>query len=133
MLCTCRPSLVFIILQSPGFPRRAGPVGGWRIAYNSPHTPAPATVSRTGEYADRGDYHRNLSPDWEFYPTYLAKLERVRTFLNGLPDGARVLDAGCGEGVLVEEFAGRLAIEGIDPNYSSDRVQRGSLTALPSA
>ena len=95
--------------------------------------PAPATVSRTGEYADRGDYHRNLSPDWEFYPTYLAKLERVRTFLNGLPDGARVLDAGCGEGVLVEEFAGRLAIEGIDPNYSSDRVQRGSLTALPCA
>jgi 2-polyprenyl-3-methyl-5-hydroxy-6-metoxy-1,4-benzoquinol methylase len=34
-----------------------------------------------------------------------------------------VLDAGCGEGVLVEEFAGRLAIEGLDANYGSDRVR----------
>ena len=91
----------------------------------------PASVSRTGEYAARGDYHRELSPDWEFYPTYLAKLERVRAFLSALPADARVLDAGCGEGVLVDEFAGRLQIEGIDPNYSSARVRTGSLTALP--
>lgn len=50
----------------------------------------PAAVSRTGEYAARGDYHRELSPDWEFYPTYLAKLERVRAFLGALPADARV-------------------------------------------
>jgi SAM-dependent methyltransferase len=93
----------------------------------------PSSVSRTGEYADRGDYHRHLSPDWEFYPTYLAKLERVRAYLGALPRGTHVLDAGCGEGVLVDEFADRLAIEGLDPNYSSERVQRGSLTALPYA
>ena len=91
------------------------------------------TVSRTGEYAERGDYHRELSPDWEYYPTYLAKLERVRAHLVRLPARARVLDAGCGEGVLVDEFHGRLAIEGIDPNYSSERVRRGSLTELPYA
>ena len=89
------------------------------------------TVSRTGEYAERGDYHRELSPDWEYYPTYLAKLERVRAHLATLPAQARVLDAGCGEGVLVVEFHDRLAIEGIDPNYSSERVRRGSLTELP--
>ena len=41
------------------------------------------------------------------------------------PRSARVLDAGCGEGMLVEEYAGRLAIEGIDANYSSDRVRSG--------
>ena len=85
----------------------------------------------TGEYALRGDYHREPSPDWEFYPTYLAKLAFVRNYLTHLPQGTRVLDAGCGEGVLVEEFHGRLAIEGIDPNYASDHVTRGSLTALP--
>lgn len=91
----------------------------------------PSSVSRTGEYAARGDYHRDLSPDWEFYPTYVEKLRRVRNYLDSLPRATRVLDAGCGEGVLVEAFKDTLAIEGLDPNYSSDRVRSGSLTALP--
>jgi SAM-dependent methyltransferase len=90
-----------------------------------------APVVRRGEYAARGDYHRAPDPDWDYYPTYLAKLESVRTWLDALPAGTRVLDAGCGEGVLVDEYAPRLAIEGIDPNYSSARVRAGSLTALP--
>ena len=88
---------------------------------------------RSGEYATRGDYQRAPDPNWEFYPTYIAKLAAVRLWLDGSRPGARVLDAGCGEGVLVEEYADRLAIEGIDPNYSSDRVRTGSLTELPFA
>ena len=92
---------------------------------------ASPPVVRRGEYAARGDYHRVPDPSWEYYPTYVAKLEFVRRWLSALPPGVRVLDAGCGEGVLVEEFAARLNIEGIDPNYSSDRVRSGSLTALP--
>lgn len=88
---------------------------------------------RGGEYAARGDYHRSPDPSWDYYPTYIAKLEAVRRWLTALPAGTRVLDAGCGEGVLVEEFAGRLAIEGVDAHYSSDRVRPGSLTSLPYA
>jgi SAM-dependent methyltransferase len=88
-------------------------------------------VARGGEYATRGDYHRAPDPDWEFYPTYLAKLERVRTWLDAAPPGTRVLDAGCGEGVLVEEYQPRLKIVGIDASYSSKFVQRGSVNALP--
>jgi SAM-dependent methyltransferase len=88
-------------------------------------------VARRGEYAARGDYHREPDPNWEFYPTYLAKLAAVRRWLDALPGSTRVLDAGCGEGVLVDEYAHRLRIEGLDPNYSSDRVRAGSLTALP--
>ncbi len=94
---------------------------------------ASPPVVRRGEYAKRGDYHRVPDPDWDYYPTYIAKLEAVRGWLNGAAAGARVLDAGCGEGILVEEYAGRLAIEGIDPNYASDCVRTGSLMALPYA
>jgi SAM-dependent methyltransferase len=88
---------------------------------------------RGGEYAARGDYHRTPDPTWDYYPTYIAKLEAVRRWLDVLAPATRVLDAGCGEGVLVDEYAGRLAIEGLDPNYSSDCVRTGSLTALPYA
>jgi len=94
-------------------------------------SPDPSSVERTGEYALRGEYHREVSPKWEFYPTYLAKLTAVRGYLSALPNHTRVLDAGCGEGVLVDEFHDRLAIEGIDANYASARVTRGSLLALP--
>jgi predicted SAM-dependent methyltransferase len=96
-------------------------------------SPMTKPVERTGEYALRGDYHRQLSPDWEFYPTYLAKLDLVRGYLRSLPSLTRVLDAGCGEGVLVEEFRPHLEIEGVDPNYQSDLVRRGSLLGLPYA
>jgi SAM-dependent methyltransferase len=86
---------------------------------------------RSGEYAERGDYHRDPDPSWDYYPTYLAKLDAVRRWLDRLPGRTRVLDAGCGEGVLVSEYAGRLAIEGVDPNYASALVRLGSVTALP--
>lgn len=92
--------------------------------------PNPQMVRR-GEYAARGDYHRTLDPSWDYYPTYLAKLTAVRRYLDALPRGMRVLDAGCGEGVLVDEYADRLDIIGLDANYASDRVTHGSLTALP--
>jgi SAM-dependent methyltransferase len=91
---------------------------------------SPQTVRR-GEYAARGDYHRTLDPAWEFYPTYLAKLSAVRRYLDALPRQTRVLDAGCGEGVLVEEYADRLEMSGVDANYSSPRVITASVTSLP--
>ncbi len=92
---------------------------------------AGSPVVREGEYAARGDYHRAPDPDWNYYPTYIAKLTAVRKWLDALPAGTRVLDAGCGEGVLVDEYAARLSIVGVDAFYSSDRVQHGLLTALP--
>ena len=92
---------------------------------------ASSPVVRDGEYAARGDYHRAPDPDWNYYPTYIAKLSAVRKWLDALPQGTRVLDAGCGEGVLVEEYAERLSIVGVDAFYSSDRVQHGSVTSLP--
>jgi ubiquinone/menaquinone biosynthesis C-methylase UbiE len=86
---------------------------------------------RRGEYEARGEYHRHLDDAWDYRPTYLAKMAAVRRHLDGLPPGTRVLDAGCGEGVIVQEYAGRLRIEGVDTNYRSDLVREGSVTALP--
>jgi 2-polyprenyl-3-methyl-5-hydroxy-6-metoxy-1,4-benzoquinol methylase len=88
---------------------------------------------RRGEYAARGEYHRHLDEAWDYRPTYLAKLAAVRRHLDRLPRGTRVLDAGCGEGVIVREYAGRLRIEGVDANYRSELVREGSVTALPFA
>src|SRR6188508_2675394 len=93
--------------------------------------PESREAVRGGEYAARGDYHRTPDPSWDYYPTYIAKLDAVRRYLNALPSTTRVLDAGCGEGVLVEEYAGRLDIIGVDANYSSARVTHGSVTELP--
>jgi SAM-dependent methyltransferase len=93
---------------------------------------APPAVRR-GEYAARGDYHRAPDHGWDYLPTYLAKMARVRAYLDALPPATPVLDAGCGEGLLVEEYANRLAIEGLDPNYTAPHVRHGSLTALPFA
>ena len=90
-------------------------------------------AARAGEYAARGDYHRCLDPDWNYYPTYAAKMRLVRRYLDALPAGTRVLDAGCGEGVLLDEYQGRLAIDGVDLNYASDRIRQASLKALPYA
>jgi 2-polyprenyl-3-methyl-5-hydroxy-6-metoxy-1,4-benzoquinol methylase len=88
---------------------------------------------RGGEYALRGEYHRTPDENWEYGPTYAAKMRWVRAQLDRLPAGSRVLDVGCGEGLLVEEQAARLAIEGIDLNYSSERVHQGSVLDLPFA
>src|SRR5262245_38884578 len=92
--------------------------------------PNPELV-RGGEYAARGDYHRTLDPSWDYYPTYLAKMAVVRAYLDALPPGTPVLDAGCGEGVLVDAYAARLKMTGLDAHYSSERVITGSLMALP--
>lgn len=82
---------------------------------------------RMGEYADRGDYHERRDSDWKYLPVYLAKKERVEKFLAG-NTSARILDLGCGEGVLVKAFRERgYNITGMDLNYESEYVQRGSI------
>jgi SAM-dependent methyltransferase len=87
---------------------------------------------RGWEYARRGDYHRNIDPNWSYTPTYFRKNEFVRREICNLGKKARILDAGCGEGILVEEFNARgFHIEGLDINYESENVRRGSILALP--
>jgi 2-polyprenyl-3-methyl-5-hydroxy-6-metoxy-1,4-benzoquinol methylase len=88
---------------------------------------------KTGEYGRRGDYHRDISPDWSYYPLYLSKKKFVLDFISVFPRETSIVDVGCGEGVFVEELAkrGYTRVLGVDDNYSSDIVVRGSVLALP--
>jgi 2-polyprenyl-3-methyl-5-hydroxy-6-metoxy-1,4-benzoquinol methylase len=89
-------------------------------------------INMASEYAERGEYHRYLDPNWSYYPTYLAKMKFIRHYLRKIPKTAKILDVGCGEGVLVEEFANLgYNIIGLDQNYSSAFVLRGDIRTMP--
>lgn len=85
------------------------------------------------EYAERGEYHRYLNPSWSYYPYYIQKVNFVKTYIkNNISKSSKILDAGCGEGVLVEELIkeGYNAV-GIDINYCSRFVIMGDIKNLP--
>ncbi|MCS7214191.1 MAG: class I SAM-dependent methyltransferase [Candidatus Calescibacterium sp.] len=66
--------------------------------------------------------------DWYFL-IYEKKMNLIMSILKELRD-KKILDAGCGEGVLVEEFRSiGYDIEGLDPNYESDFVRNGDITS----
>lgn len=89
-------------------------------------------IYRGWEYAKKGDYHKNLDPDWQYIPTYLKKMYHIEKFLNKLPKESRILDAGCGEGVLVEKYLTKgYSVQGIDPNYESKIVIKGNILDIP--
>jgi SAM-dependent methyltransferase len=93
---------------------------------------SPYQTYRGWEYAKTGDYHRLLDPKWSYTPTYLRKMRFVRREIQRLSLDARVLDAGCGEGLLVEEFRAKgRPIIGLDQNYESEYVLRGSILDMP--
>jgi 2-polyprenyl-3-methyl-5-hydroxy-6-metoxy-1,4-benzoquinol methylase len=95
-------------------------------------TVMPSQGYRGWEYARIGDYHRNVDPNWSYTPTFLRKMALLRRKITEKGKFARILDAGCGEGVLVEEFRAQgYSIAGLDLNYESDHVCRGSVLAMP--
>ena len=62
---------------------------------------------------------------------FRKKLKIVKEFLDKECKGKRILDVGCGEGILVEEYRKKgYDIEGVDPNYESDFVKIGEVTDL---
>lgn len=86
----------------------------------------------SGEYHAKGDYHRELDPSWRYYPVYKEKMVYVRRYLDAVPKGQAIIDVGCGEGLLVEEYRAKgYRMQGVDLNYASEAVRRADITALP--
>jgi SAM-dependent methyltransferase len=84
-------------------------------------------ISKNGEYAEKGEYHLTLDKKWKYYPVYVEKMRRVRDYLETRKD-LKILDLGCGEGVLVNEYRAKgYDILGIDLNFESSFVHRASI------
>jgi SAM-dependent methyltransferase len=89
-------------------------------------------VTATGEYGERGDYHRHLDPHWSYAPIYVRKLRWVDAALERIPKSAKILDVGAGEGAIVERYRGRgFDIVGVDSAYESPLVKRADILSLP--
>lgn len=96
-------------------------------------SPSESAPVLKGEYSRRGEFHRNLNPNWSYYPIYVNKVEVVDELLRRYHcERGRTLDAGCGEGVLVEKYARQgWDMVGVDKNYASDYVKEGSILEVP--
>ncbi len=87
---------------------------------------------RSGEYDERGDYHRDLDPNWSYAPIYRRKVALVDRFVSSLPSESQLLDVGAGEGVLVERYKKRgLDCIGVDAYFESEDVKKADLKELP--
>ena len=151
--CRRRRTSRRILYQNPQQPISAGPArrpGIWRaprILAGQAEAIGKAAASaveivaimsgsplvRSGEYAERGDYHREPDPSWDYYPTYIAKLDAVRRGSTRLPAARACSTPAAAKACSSTSTPAGWRIEGVDPNYSSARVRLGSLTALPYA
>lgn len=89
---------------------------------------------RLGEYKVKQDYHLKLDPNWPYLPVYLEKIKYVRNLLDKLGRNKKIIDLGCGEGALVQEYYHKgFNIKGMDLNYQSKYVSHGNIlnTKLP--
>ncbi|MBI4152733.1 class I SAM-dependent methyltransferase [Candidatus Woesearchaeota archaeon] len=88
-----------------------------------------------------GEHLQKINPKWTFQKwsyrhTFVAKMEYVTRLLKKTPKTHKILDAGCGQGLLVEYLRKRgYDVRGIDAFYGSEYVQKGDLLQndLPNA
>lgn len=84
-----------------------------------------------GEYKTKGDYHIKLDKNWKYFPIYIEKIKIIDKILKKFKN-MKILDAGCGEGALVEKYKEKnFNIVGLDLNYSSAHVKRGDIQKMP--
>ena len=80
-----------------------------------------------------GEHLKKINPQWTFRTwsyrhTFVAKMKYIIKTLGKMPKTTKILDAGCGQGLLVEYFRKQgYDITGIDAFYGSEYVKKGDL------
>ena len=80
-----------------------------------------------------GEHLQKINPKWTFEKwsykhTFIAKMKYIEKILRQAPKTAKILDAGCGQGLLVGEFHRQgYDITGIDAFYGSERVKKENI------
>ncbi|HLC90295.1 MAG TPA: class I SAM-dependent methyltransferase [Candidatus Nanoarchaeia archaeon] len=80
-----------------------------------------------------GEHLKQIKPDWtydtwSYKHTFEAKMKHIISLLEQVPKEAKILDAGCGQGLLVQEFKKRgYDIQGIDAFYDSEHVVKDNI------
>ena len=80
-----------------------------------------------------GEHLKNINPNWTFKRwsyrhTFVAKMKLIEKILKRVPKHYKILDAGCGQGLLVKEFHKRgYNIIGIDAFYGSELVKKENI------
>lgn len=75
-----------------------------------------------------GEHLKKINPKWTFKkwsyrPTFEAKMKYITSVLSKVPKNKKILDAGCGQGLLVEFLKRRgHDVIGIDAFYGSENV-----------
>jgi len=70
-----------------------------------------------------------IDKNWHYYPVYMEKIRLIENFLEKNGKWKKIVDLGCGEGVIVEKFKNKgYNILGIDSNYKSENVLNKSIT-----
>lgn len=80
-----------------------------------------------------GEHLKRINPNWTFNKwsyrhTFTAKMKHIVSLLKKIPKHHKILDAGCGQGLLVEKFQ-RLGYDiiGVDAFYESEHVRKDDI------
>ncbi|MBW3003722.1 class I SAM-dependent methyltransferase [Candidatus Woesearchaeota archaeon] len=85
------------------------------------------------EYRITGEHLKKIDPNWTFEKwsyrhTFVAKMKYIDKLLSKISKTAKIFDAGCGQGLLVNKYSDKgFDISGMDIQYQGKHVKKGNI------